>query len=137
MKNKTLMTFDSDLDFSNFINIRFKYPVQTTSFPDEYEKRRPPLSQIKETSNPEVQNIIERELIRDNIYTKYKFDIYEYPFVVFYENEKSKELLKPFKKIEEANKYCSELLNHNIYSLLILIMNHNIECHLFSNKGNF
>jgi hypothetical protein len=134
MKNKTLMSFNSDLDFSYFINSRFKEPVQNISYPDEYERRRPTQNLVKDTSNPEVKNIIERELIRDNIFSKYNFNIYEFPFVVFYENEKSKELLKPFKKIDEARNYCSKLLSQDIYSLLISIMNHDIECRLFSNE---
>ena len=45
-----------------------------------------------------------------------------------------KELLKPFKKIDEARNYCSKLLGQGIYSLLISIMNHDIECSLFSNE---
>lgn len=127
------MFFNSDLDFSNFIASRFKNPVRNASFPDEYEKRRPPLSLIKDISNQEVQNIIERELIRDNIFLKHKFDIYDFPFVVFYENEKSIEVLKPFKKIDEAIYYCSKLRSQDIYSLLISIMSQKIECRLFSN----
>lgn len=134
MKNKTLRSFNSDLDFSYFINSRFKETVQNISFPDEYERRRPTCDLIKDSSNPEVKNIIERELIRDNIFAKFRFDIYEFPFIVFYEDEKSIEILKPFKKIDEAKSYCSMLLRQGIYSLLILIMNHHIECRLFSNE---
>ncbi len=132
MNNKTLMSFNSDLDFLYFINSRFKQPVQNVTFPYEYEKRRPPLDVLKDTSNPEVKNIIERELIRDNIFSKYNFDIYEFPFVVFYENKKSMEVIKPFKKIDDARNYCVKLLSQDIYSLLISIMNHEIECRLFS-----
>lgn len=134
MKNKTLSSFSNDLDFSNFINSRFKYPVQKISFPYEYERRRPTPELTKDTSNPEVQNIIERELIRDNIYAKYRFDIYEFPFIVFYEDAKSVEILKPFKKLDEAKNYCSKLLTKDIYSLLILIMNHDVECILYANN---
>ncbi|MFW5871814.1 MAG: hypothetical protein ACOC2E_02920 [Bacteroidota bacterium] len=132
MKNKTLTSFKSNTDFSNFINSRFKDPVKTRSFPNEYLRRKPTAEFIKDTSNPEIQKIIERELIRDNIYEKYNFDITEFPFVVFYE-KKSGEELKPFKKIDEAKQYCAKLLSKDIYSLLILIMNHDIECILYSN----
>ena len=110
--------------------------VQGTSFPEEYEKRRPPQSFLKDTSNPEVQNIIDRELIRDNIYSKHKFDIYEYPFVVFYEKENSTEVFKPFKSIKDAADYCTHLKSQDIYCLLISIMSHKIDCQLYARKAD-
>lgn len=135
MKNKTLKSFNSNTDFAYFINSRFKKPVKTTSFPFEYLQRKPDPEFIKDISNPEIRNIIERELIRDNIYEKYNFDICEFPFLVFYEKNSSEEL-KPFKNIEEAKNYCVKLLRKDIYSLLILIMNHDMECILYSNDWN-
>jgi hypothetical protein len=132
MKNKTLMSFDTDSDFYYFINSRFKKPIENIYFPYEYEKRRPPASSIADKTNPEVRNIIERELIRDNIYSKYKFDIYEYPIVVFYEDDGPNEELKSFKRIDIARDFCSELLNRGIFSLLISIMDHEINCRLVS-----
>lgn len=77
------------------------------------------------------QTDVDRELIRDNIFSKYKFDIHKYPIVVFYKNVKSIESLKPFKRNDEAIYFCSKL--QDIYSLLISIMNHYIECRLFLN----
>ena len=135
MRNKILKSLSSDSDFSSFINSHFKNPVEKMDYPYEYEKRRPPKSLIKDTLNPEVQKIIERELIRDNIYSKYNFDIYEFQFVVFYENGISKEILKPFKNFEQAKGYCIKLLNQDTFSLLISIMNHDIECKLFQNNS--
>jgi len=64
---------------------------------------------------------------------KHKFDIFEYPIVVFHENGKSKEILKPFKRMNEASKYAKALLHQDVDSLLISIMNKDIECELFSN----
>ncbi|WP_321285359.1 hypothetical protein [uncultured Sunxiuqinia sp.] len=134
MRNKILKSLNSDSDFSLFINSRFKNPIDKMDYPSEYEKRRPPKSLIEDTSNPEVRKIIERELIRDNIYSKYNFDIYEFPFVVFYENGISKEILKPFKRLDKARDYSNKLLNQDTFSLLISIMNHDIECQLFSKQ---
>lgn len=131
MKDKVLMSLKTDSDFILFINSRFKEPIKNISFPYEYEKRRTPKSVVADTSNPEILNIIERELIRDNIFVKFKFDIFEFPFVVFHENKKLMEILKPFKKENEAIDYCNQLRNQDTYSLLISIMNHNIESHLF------
>lgn len=130
MTNKTLETFESNSDFTFFINSRFKENIEKTSFPDKYERHRPPKEMIADISNPEIKNIVERELIRDNIFVQYKFDIYEYPFVVFYENN-SKEILKPYKLPKDAQKFCIGLLNKGIYSLLINIMNHEIDCKLY------
>lgn len=133
MKNKILRTFKSDSDFSDFINSRYKNPIPSRTFPADYEKRRPPLEMMEDVSKPEVRKIVERELIRDNIFVKYEFDIYEFPFVVFYENGNSKEILKPFKNMNKAEDYCSKLLIKDIHSLLISVMNIDIECRLIAN----
>lgn len=134
MRNKILRSLNSDSDFSLFINSRFKNPVNKMDYPYEYEERRLPKSLNEDTSNSEVHKIVERELIRDNIYSKYNFDIYEFPFVVFYENGISKEILKPFKRFDKARDYCVKLLNQDTFSLLISIMNHDIECQMFSKQ---
>lgn len=130
MTNKTLETFKSNADFSFFINSRFKKDIGKMRFPDKYEQKRPPKTIIADKSNPEVKNIIDRELIRDNIFVQYKFDIYEYPIVVFYENN-SKEILKPFKLPKEAEKFSNNLLDKGYYSLMINIMKDEIDCKLY------
>lgn len=132
MKNITLNTFNTDLDFAIFIENNFKKIPKKISFSETYNQRKAPDSFLKNFTESEIKNIKDRELIRDNIFIDYKFDIFEFPIVVFYENNKSKKL-KPFKKFDEANNYSKMLLQKDISSLLISIMNRNIECKLFSN----
>jgi len=132
MNNKTLANFHTDLNFAMFIENNFKKTRKKFSFSETYNQRKAPESFLKDFPESEIKNIKERELIRDNIFIDYKFDIFEFPIVAFYENSKSK-VLKPFKKFDDANNFSKQLLQKDIYSLLILIMNHNIECKLFSN----
>lgn len=132
MKNDKVNSIKTDADFSVFIQ-RFMKPIIDKSFPVEYEKKRLPAERKKDSSNPEIKNIIERELIRDNIFVNLGFDIFEYPFVVFYEDEALNEIFKPFKKTDKAIEFSTNLLKNDTHSLLILIMNHTMECRLFTN----
>lgn len=135
MRNEILSSFDNDSDFTSFISTRFVIPnykitKSNSKFPLDYEKKRMPESNLKTIPEKEAKNIIQRELIRDNIFRKYKFDIFEFPFTVFYETNDFKEILKPFKTENEAKNYSVELLRKGYFLLLIYIMNHNIECRL-------
>src|SRR5690554_353562 len=109
MTNSIRETFNSDSDLYHFVNSRFKKNIGKASFPSSYVKRRTPQSFLDSASSDTAKEIAEKELIRDNIYLKYKFDIFEYPIVVFYEN-KSKEVLKPFKLPKDANNFSKDLL---------------------------
>lgn len=57
-------------------------------------------------------------------------EIFVDPFVVFYEDV-SKKKLKPFKKQFDAHNFANENLNKGIHSILISIMNRNIECKIY------
>jgi len=136
MRNEILNSFENDSDFTSFINTHFIIPnykitKSNSKLPLDYEKRRTPDSYLKKMPETEAKNIIQRELIRDNVYRKFKFDIFKFPFTVFYENNDFKEILKPFKTEKEARDFSIELLRNGYFSLLIYIMNHNIECRLF------
>lgn len=131
MKNKILSTLNTDLDFMMFIHNQFLNTPKRNSFSHEYKQREAPESFLKDLTEVQVKNIRERQIIRDNIFTDYKFDIFEFPIVVFYEKNNSKKL-KPFKKYDEAEKFSRKLQQEDISSLLIEIMNHEIECKLIS-----
>lgn len=129
MINKIIKQMDSNVDFIKFIHSNFMKNINNKTFSEIYRMREMPKEKLESLAikNPaEAKNIQERQLIRDNIYLKYKFDIFEKPFVVFYEDEKGKKL-KPFKKYDEAQEFSESLLNIGIYSMLISIMNHDIE----------
>jgi len=121
MKNKVVNSINTEVDFSVFMQ-RFKKKINNISFPDEYKKRTAPKKMQLDNDK-----IAERELVRDNIFANYYFDIYEYPFLVFYENNK----IKNFKSINDASLFCGILLDNKINSILILVMNYEIECRLF------
>ena len=131
MKNASIQSLNSNQDFTNFIDTKFDKPVKKFKFPEKYDSRRTPKSFLEKTDPTEAENIIKRERIRDNIYIDYKFDIFEYPITVYFENGKSSEYLKPFKKFDEAEKFCENLRTQGIYSLLIMIMNHEVECKIY------
>ncbi len=131
MKNEIVNSIRTENDFSVFMQ-RFKKEIKNYSFSDEYKKRRLPEERKTDISNPEILNIIERELIRDNIYIDFDFDIFEFPVVVFYQAENSKEILKGFKLEDDATRFSANLLEKNICSILILIMNHKIEFRIFN-----
>lgn len=133
MKNKTVSEVNSESDFSRFISDEFLKPIKSDfNFPYEYDKSRAPESMLCDLTNPEVRKIIERELIRDNTYISYGVDIYKYPYIIFYENGHSKKKIEGFKTRDKARAQCGKLLNRGIYSILISIMNHDIECHIVS-----
>ncbi|MFT2011474.1 hypothetical protein ACMA1I_22570 [Pontibacter sp. 13R65] len=134
MKNSTLQSLNTDSDFSNLIDSRFKQPINLLRFPSEYEARRPTQSFLEGIEKSEASNIRERELIRDNIYMKHGFDIYDFPFVVLYENQRGEEKLKPFKLEGEAKDFCREASYQGTFLLLIYIMNHAIESKLYGGK---
>lgn len=131
MLNNTLNQINSTVDFITFLHSNFMMKIDHDNFPEKYKQRR--LSEEISKSmddKAEVKNIRERELIRDNIYLKYKFDIFENPFVVFYEVNRTKKL-KPFKKQIEAHNFANLNLHQGTYSMLIFIMNRDIECQLY------
>ncbi|MFV8334732.1 hypothetical protein ACNQF7_01455 [Flavobacterium sp. RSP29] len=131
MLNKTINQLYSDADFIKFIYSSFMKEIDGKTFPEKYKMRKMPKETLEAMENQsEAKRILERQLIRDNIYLKYKFDIFENPIVVFYEDDKAKKL-KPFKKHNEANNFSQSLLNKGIYSMVILIMNHDIECKVY------
>ncbi|RNI28914.1 hypothetical protein EFA69_12775 [Rufibacter immobilis] len=134
MKNPTLQSLSTDSDFSDLINSRFKQPIDGYRFPPEYEKRRTPQSFFEESGKAEAENITERELMRDNIYVKHGFDIFDFPFVVLYENQSGEERLEPFRLEGEAEDFCRESSHQGTPSLLIHIMNHEIESRLFKGR---
>lgn len=131
MKNKILSALNTDLDFMMFIENQFLNTPKRNSFSQEYKQREAPESFLKNLTESQIKNIRERQIIRDNIFLDYKFDIFEFPIVVFFEKNKSKKL-KPFKKYNEAENYSRKLQSEEISSLLIEIMNHEIECKLIS-----
>jgi hypothetical protein len=103
MLNNTLNQINSEVDFTTFLHSNFMMKIDHDNFPEKYKQRRLPEEISKSMEDKaEVKNIRERELIRDNIYLRYKFDIFENPFVVFYEVNRMKKL-KPFKKQIEAH----------------------------------
>ena len=131
MLNNTLNQINSEVDFITFLHSNFMMEIGYDNFPEKYKQRRLPEEISKSMDDKaEVKNIRERELIRDNIYLKYKFDIYEHPFVIFYEVNKTKKL-KSFKKQIEAHNFANLNLHQGIYSMLISIMNRDIECQLY------
>lgn len=108
--------------------------IENDNFPESYKRKRLPTEVSKSSdSEPEIKNIRERELIRENIILKYNFDIFENPFVVFYEDGNRKKL-KPFKKQLDAHNFANANLNNGIYSMLISIMNRDIECRIYKNN---
>lgn len=136
MRNEILNSFENNSDFTSFINTHFIIPnykitKNNSKFPPNYEKGKTPESYLKTIPESEAEKIIQRELIRENTFRKHNFDIFEFPFTVFYENADFKEVLKPFKTEKEAKKFSIELLQLGYFSLLIYIMNHDIECQLF------
>jgi len=133
MQNETVNQTHSDFDFMKFIQSNFMNQIVDKIFPESYKERRAPKEFLDNiTDKSEAKNISDRELIRDNIYVKFKFDIFENPIVVFYEDRNGKKL-KPFKKYDEANKFAQSLLPNDIFSIFIEIMNYNIECKIFKN----
>lgn len=131
MKINSLKFLNSDEDFSKFVDAKFDKPVEHFIFPEKFDSRRTPQSFLKKVEPVEAQNIQKRERIRDNIYIDYKFDIFEYPFIVYYENGYQSTNIEPFKKLDEAKKFASKLRSQGIYSLLIMIMNHEIKCEVY------
>lgn len=131
MLNKTLTKINSTVDFITFLHSNFMTKIDHDNFPEKYKQSRLPEEISKSMEDKaELKNIRERELIRDNIYLQYKFDIFEYPFVVFYEVNRTKKL-KPFKKQINAHNFANLNLHQGIYSMLISIMNRDIECQLY------
>jgi len=131
MKNEIVNTIKTDNDFLNFMQ-RFKKKIKDYSFSDEYKKHHLPEERKIDFPNSELQYITERGLIRDNIFIEFDFDIFEFPIVVFYQTANSKEMLKGFKLIDDATKFSANLLQKDIYSILILIMNRKIEYRIFN-----
>lgn len=131
MKNKILSTLKTDLDFKIFIQNQFLKTPKKNFFSQEYKQKEAPESFLKNLTESQVKNIRERQIIRDNIFIDYKFDIFEFPIVVFFEKNNSKKL-KPFKKYNEAEDFSRKLQCEEISSLLIEIMNSEIECKLIS-----
>ncbi|MEQ9423171.1 MAG: hypothetical protein RJQ09_02045 [Cyclobacteriaceae bacterium] len=129
--NSTIESINSSEDFSDFINSKFDKPCKALSFPESYKSRRAPKSFFDQLEPKEVENIKKRERIRDNIYVDYKLDIFEFPIVVFYQKGKKSESLKGFKTIAAAEEFCNLLVSQGKKSLLIMIMNHDIECRVF------
>lgn len=127
MLNKTINNIKSDLDFMLFIQTNFMKPVELKKLPIGYVERRMPESELKKLPETEQKRITERSLIRDNIFKRYKFDIFKYPIVVFFEDKKGKKL-KKFKLEKDAHNFSNSLINDGIYSMLINIMNYDIEC---------
>ena len=131
MLNKTINQLYTDADFIKFIYSSFMNEVDNKIFSEKYKMRNMPKEVLEAMENKsEAKRILERELIRDNIYLKYKFDIFENPIIVFYEDERAKKM-KPFQKYDEADSFSQSLLNKGIYSMLILMMNHDIECKVY------
>lgn len=127
MINKTISNIHSDSDFHSFIEKHFMKPVVIKNLPPGYLERIVPEEELNKLPENIRKNIIERNLIRDNIFYKYKIDIYINPIVVFYENEKGKNL-KGFLNESEAISFTKKLLNNGIHSLLLRIMNRDIDC---------
>lgn len=133
MLNKTVSEVHSNVDFMKFIHSNFMNEVNDKGFPIKFRMRKKSKEDIESLTkgNPSVvKNILERQLIRDNIYFRYKIDILENPIVVFYEDGEIKKM-KPFIKYDEAKKFSESILNEGIFSMLILIMNSEIECEIF------
>lgn len=84
MKNKILSTLNTDLDFMMFIQNQFLNTPKSNSFSQEYKQREAPESFLKNLPENQAKNIKERQIIRDNIFIDYKFDIFEFPIVVFF-----------------------------------------------------
>ena len=134
MKINSLKLLNSDEDFSKFVDAKFDKPVEHFIFPEKFDSRRTPQSFLKKVEPVEAQNIIKRERIRDNIYINYKVDIFEYPFIVYYENEYRSEKIEPFKKIEESQKFSNKLRSLGVSCLLIMIMNKDIKCEVYKKQ---
>jgi hypothetical protein len=133
MQNKILGEIKNEFDFNAFINLSFMKPINAKTFPENYEKSRTPKAFVDKLENElEAKRIRDRELIRDNIYLKYKLDIFQKPIIVFYEDSKAKKL-KGFTKYNEADNFANSLLQKGIHSMLIEIMKYDIEGKLFKN----
>lgn len=135
MKNNILSTMYSDLNFLVFIQNNFLKEPNNNNFSYDFIKREASEDFLKKLPEIHARNIRERQIIRKNIFIDYKFDIFEFPFVVFFEKNNSKKL-KPFKKYNEAETFAKKLKIENISALLIELMNEEIECKLFSTMQN-
>jgi hypothetical protein len=90
--------------------------IENNNLPESYKRRRMPEEIAKSMDNHlEVKNIRERELIRDNIFLKYK-----------------RKKLKPFKKQIDAHNFAYSNLSEGVYSMLISIMNRDINCQIYN-----
>ena len=133
MTSFTIDSLATNEGFHRFIS-RFDKPVREYRFPDTYIAKRAPKSFLEKLDDKEARNIMKRQRIRDNIYLDYKFDIFELPFLVYYQ-ESGSEQIEPFKTIQEAKGCCGQLKERGTDSFLIMIMNHDIECIVYSNES--
>ena len=122
MKNDTINAIQNDSDFSSFLNSRFQNPVTDFDFPEGFKERTSPKSGSGETDDQDGTNTIDLQLIRENIFAKHDFDIYDFPIVVYYEGGQEQEYLRPFKSVSEAQDFSKILLNQGTHSLVISLL---------------
>ncbi|MBO0320961.1 hypothetical protein J0X14_01535 [Muricauda sp. CAU 1633] len=129
INNTSIDALNSKEDCLAFIDAKFDKPVTNTEFSPQYLARRAPDALLDRLDQKDASNIRKRERMQDKVFVEYGVDFFEQPFLVFFESDS--EELKPFKIIEEAEKFCEDLLQRGIYSLLITIMSNEIEFKLY------
>ena len=69
--------------------------------------------------------------MRDKIFVDYGFDFYddEHCNLVFFETDTEK--LQPFQVLENAEKFCEDMLQRGVHSLLVIPRGPEIECKLY------
>ncbi len=131
INNITIDALNSKEDCLAFIDAKFDKPVTDTEFSPQYLARRAPDAFLDKIDPKLASTIRKRERMRDKIFVDYGFDFYddEHCTLVFYETDTEK--LQPFQILENAEKFCEDMLQRGVHSLLVIPRGPEIECKLY------